>query len=54
MNEKVAFVQNGRDVPWNEVTVDDLRATMMNYPSTEAARYSRIEWLRRTGKAFWY
>lgn len=44
---EVAYTQNGRDVKWEEVTTEDLRATISNYKHTEDARYARIEWHRR-------
>lgn len=47
---EVAYVQNGREVTWAEVTTEDLRATICNYRGTEDAARALIEWRRRFGR----
>ena len=37
---------------WEEVTTEDLRATIVNYPSTDEATSAQVEWKRRFGKEF--
>lgn len=48
----VAYTQNGREVTWDEVTTEDLRATIVRYPETEDAQHARTEWIRRMGRPF--
>lgn len=52
MNEQVAYVQNGRDVTWDQVTTEDLRATLQNYPQGRHAALAQQEWVRRMGKPY--
>lgn len=49
---RVAYIQNGREVTWEEVTTEDLRATIVRYQETEDARQAREEWTRRMGRPF--
>ncbi len=48
----VAHVQNGREVTWDQVTTEDLRVTIVNYPDTSDATAAREEWKRRMGRPF--
>jgi hypothetical protein len=41
-----------KERPMAEVTTEDLRATLLNYPETESARKAAIEWKRRMGSDF--
>ncbi len=50
--ETIAHVQNGRPVTWPEVTTEDLRATIVNYPNTDSAKHAREEWRARMGRDF--
>lgn len=52
MNERVAFIQCGREVTWVEVTTEDLRATLQNYPSSQDAVHAQAEWTRRMGQPY--
>lgn len=37
---------------WEQVTTEDLRATIVNYPDSEEATLAQAEWKRRMGKEF--
>ncbi len=52
MNEKVAHIQNGREVTWVEVTTEDLRASLQNFPSSPEAVHAGAEWERRMGQPY--
>jgi hypothetical protein len=51
VSSDVAFVQNGRGVPWTEVTTEDLRVTLTRRIDTpQRLACAEAEWLRRFGK----
>lgn len=52
MSERVVFVQGDREITWGEVTTEDLRATMQNYPSSPEAVHAQAEWVRRMGTPY--
>lgn len=37
---------------WEQVTTEDLRATIVNYPHSHEATLAQGEWKRRMGKEF--
>lgn len=52
MNERVAFVQNGREVSWREVTNEDLLATICGGSDSDAVLWAQREWTRRMGQPY--